>query len=94
MEDQHDQQLWQFAKKIAGFKQNLFTYLFVNIVLWIIWWFTHKSVTDDKWPWPLWATLIWGLFILLNYFEVYTGADQYSRTEQEYQKLKQKQEKS
>jgi hypothetical protein len=90
MDDQKDQRLWQIAKKRAAFKQNLFSYVFVNVVLWVIWWFTQKSPTGDRWPWPLWVTLIWGLFLVLNYFEAYTGGDKHSMAEEEYEKLKKK----
>jgi hypothetical protein len=35
-----DQILWMMAQKRARFKKHLFTYLIINIFLWIIWFLT------------------------------------------------------
>ncbi len=40
MEEQWDEELWQKAKKRAGFHRSLVSYFVVNIFLWFIWWFT------------------------------------------------------
>ena len=40
MEQQRDEQLWQTAKKRAGFQRSLVSYFVINGLLWFIWWFT------------------------------------------------------
>jgi cbb3-type cytochrome oxidase subunit 3 len=93
MNEQKDQRLWQIAKKRAGFKQNLITYVFVNIFLWGVWWLTGAKLEEnDNFPWPVWVTAIWGLVVVLNFFEAYRGGDKHSMAEEEYEKLKRKQD--
>jgi hypothetical protein len=89
--EQRDEQLWTIAKKRAGFKRHLITYVIINIFLWAIWYFSpHRDYYSGDFPWPLWTTLGWGVGLAFNYAGAYlfTKDDQ---TEKEYQKLKNKQ---
>src|SRR5688500_18175135 len=49
-----DPKLWRIAKKRAGFKAHLATYLTVNIFLWALWYLTAygKGLEYSIMPWP------------------------------------------
>jgi len=85
-----DEKLWKLAKKRAGFKKHLTTYILVNLFLWAIWWFTTESrgIYTGPVPWPAWSTLGWGLGLAFNYFDAYGPVDKQSAIEKEYEKLK------
>lgn len=88
--DTRDPHLWKQAKARAGFKMHLRTYLFVNVVLWLIW-LVIFLVFQEKWgtyPWPLWTTLGWGIGLISHYFSVYHGFNEKNLAEREYEKLK------
>ena len=82
MKEEKDAQLWQQAKARADFKIHLVTYIIINGMLWLIWFFTGGVHTH---PWPIWPTLGWGIGLLFNYLEVYKFRN---RVEKEYEKLK------
>lgn len=90
MEQHRDEALWQIAKRRAEFRKNLYSYLIINGMLWIIWWFTlGKNTGLTGWPWPAWVMLFWGVGILLQYVKAYHG-DKSDMAEREYEKLKRK----
>lgn len=92
MEPSNDDKLWRIAKKRAGFKKSLYSYLVVNAFLWAIWWFTTgRSNGFTHYPWPIWVMLGWGVGLGFQYFEAYNGSKA-DLTEQEYQKLKKEQD--
>jgi hypothetical protein len=41
--ENRDEQLWRIAKKRAGFKKHLATYIIINGFLWAVWFFTKGS---------------------------------------------------
>lgn len=84
-----DPNLWKIAKKRASFKKNLITYLIVNAFMWAIWYFTYGRNHNDNWPWPIWASLGWGIGLLFHFFGAYVYPDANS-TEREYERLKKK----
>ena len=93
MEDEKDKQLWQIAKRRAGFKRHLATYIIINGFLWAIWWVTqgHRDYDDGGMPWPIWSTLGWGVGLAFNYYSAYHD----NREEdimREYLKLKNREE--
>ena len=90
MEQQRDEQLWQIAKKRAGFQRSLVSYFVINGLLWFIWWFTvgRRGINRDM-PWPVWSMLGWGIGLLFQYLNAYGGAKQ-ELVEKEYKKLKNK----
>ena len=90
-QEDRDPRLWAIAKKRAGFKSHLATYLIVNAFLWALWFFTSGNDNDPGWPWPLWPTLGWGVAIVFNYFDSYVYPEANS-AEREYEKLKKQKE--
>jgi hypothetical protein len=87
---QRDEALWQLAKKRAGFKQHLATYVIINLFLWGIWWFTagQHHISTGPVAWPAWVTLGWGLGLAFSYMGAYGDGDMKSSTQKEYEKLK------
>jgi hypothetical protein len=86
-----DRMLWEIAKKRASFKTHLFTYIVVIGFLWALWAFTGREYPAGK-PWPLWATLGWGIGIIFHYMGAYVFPKENS-VEKEYEKLKNEQNK-
>lgn len=89
-----DERLWNMAKKRAAFKRNLYSYIVINVFLWLLWWFTsgrHDKDGDYGMPWPAWVTLGWGIGVAFNYFDAYHRSGS-NLEEREYDKLKRKNE--
>ena len=58
------------VKKRRDFRAHVFAFLVVNIVLWIAW--SINGITSHSWDlWPLWVTLLWGLGLTFNAWDVY-----------------------
>jgi hypothetical protein len=89
MEDK-DERLWRQAKKRVGFRNHLYTYLAVNIFLWVLWFFTDYRTGSYGLPWPTFCTLGWGVGLFFNFVGVYVKGDKYDAIEREYEKLKSK----
>jgi hypothetical protein len=87
-----DPELWRQARSRAKFKSHLFTYLWVNSLLWVIWALTdnysgwHSNGHHFNIPWPLWSTAFWGFGVLMNGIRVYSGFGA-SLSEREYERL-------
>ena len=82
-----DPQLWEIAKRRASFKYHLATYIVINLFLWAIWFFTGDAGDmRDKYPWPIWSTLGWGIGLLFHFFGAYVFPKENS-VEREYEKL-------
>ena len=86
-----DKELWEIAQKRASFKTHLMTYILINIFLWILWAITGAERNHSGVPWPLWATLGWGIGIISHYMGAYVYPKSNS-VEREYEKLKNKQQ--
>jgi hypothetical protein len=85
-----DPYLWKQAKARVAFKMHLRTYLIVNAGLWLIWALTSnflRSSGHEVFPWPLFATIGWGIGLASHYFAAYYGSNERNMVEQEYQKL-------
>ena len=88
MESEKDERLWRIARNRAAFKKNVYSYIIMNCFFWAIWWFTQGHASDyNGIPWPIWATLGWGLGLAMQYFKAYNG-DKDDLTQQEYERLK------
>lgn len=95
MESQYDPSLLKQAKARVGFRMHLRTYLFVNAGLWLIWAISafafRQSTNSLPFPWPLFATLGWGIGLVSHYLGVYRSGNQQSMVDEEYQKLAKRQ---
>lgn len=91
MEQEKDQRLWRLAQSRAAFKRNLYGFLIIIAFLWAIWWLTRGRYTGfTGTPWPIWVMLGWGIALGFQYFRAYNGSTT-DLTEQEYNKLKERQ---
>ena len=86
-EQRKDDILWQAARKRAGFKRSLLTYIIINIFLIGVW---FLSSGPDSYFWPVWPILGWGIGVAFQYANAYHGNKIFT-TEQEYEKLKNQQ---
>ena len=94
--ENRDEQLWRIAKKRAGFKKQLASYIIVNGFLWAMWYLTmgHSEISNmsfdgDRFPWPIWPTLGWGIGLAFSYYGAYHD-NRERDTMREYQKLKER----
>jgi hypothetical protein len=58
------------VKAKRDFHGHLFVYLVVNIGLWAIW-IIDGIANQWQFPWPIFATVFWGLFVLGQWNDVY-----------------------
>ena len=86
-ENGRDAELWQIAKRRAAFKISAFSYVSVNCMLIIIWYFTSGY---GSYFWPVWSLLGWGVGLATQYFHAYHGNNLFS-VQKEYEKLKNQQ---
>ncbi len=86
--EEKDKQIWQLAKKRAGFKRHLASYVLVNLFLLGVWYFT-ESENKYSYFWPKWVLLGWGIGLVINYLEAYQTTNIFS-AEKEYENLKRK----
>ena len=88
-----DPVLWETAQKRASFKVHFASYVIVNIFLWALWYFNGEHLSPGSmFPWPLWTTLGWGIGIAFHFMAAYVTPKN-NAVENEYQKLKNKQNK-
>lgn len=83
-----DELLWQIARRRAGFKRSFISYIVVNAFLIGVWYFSSGS---NSYFWPIWPMLGWGIGIVMQYAGAYHGHNMLT-AEQEYERLKQKQQ--
>lgn len=57
-------------KRKRKFAEDLFNYLAVNGVLWLIWLLTDPSY-DGGLPWPAWVSTIWGFLLAIEAWRAY-----------------------
>ena len=57
-------------KAKQAFKYSAFSYVAVNIFLWVIWAITKGHDTDFP-PWPLWVTVGWGFGLAFQAWNAY-----------------------
>ena len=53
----------QRLKKKRDFRSHLFVYIIVNTAFWVGW-IIDGAVNGWEFPWPLFPTVFWGLFVL------------------------------
>ncbi|PTB95722.1 hypothetical protein C9994_10530 [Marivirga lumbricoides] len=87
--DTNDRKLWEQAEAQVGFKRHAVTYLFVNIFLWGVWYFSSSNYSTG-FPWPAFASLGWGIGLVSHYLKVYVFREN-DAIQREYDQLKRKQ---
>jgi hypothetical protein len=88
---ERDPQLWRMAQDRARFKTHLFTYAWVKALLWTIWFLTARH--SNGIPWPVWATVFWGLSLIFQGFSTYGGYGKNQLSEREYERLMRQRER-
>jgi len=51
--EQKDLELWELAKKRAGFKSHLLTYLGMIPFFWLVWFLNGQHYGNSGFPWPV-----------------------------------------
>ena len=88
-----DPELWDLAKKRAGFKSHLATYLAMQPVFWIIWWLSGAETSGDlNLPWPVWPAFGWGIGVFFHFLGTYVFQSSNS-VQREYDKLEREQKR-
>jgi hypothetical protein len=82
-DNQKDMELWRTAKKRAGFKWGLLSYLLVNSMMIIIW-----VLGDRGHFWPAWCMFGWGIGLVFQYIDAYHRRRGIFSVDKEYEKLK------
>ena len=82
-----DPELWEIARKRAGFKSHILTYIIVIPFLWLVWFFTGQRDGSYSWPWPIWPTLGWGVGLFFHFLGAYVFHKD-NMVNREYEKLK------
>lgn len=88
--ENRDEKLWKLAEARVGFRRHLSTYLVVNVVVWLLWFFSGtggNSYGNFFLPWPTWMTFGWGIGIVLHFLGVYVN-NSINAVDREYEKLK------
>ncbi len=89
-----DPEIWEAAQERTDFKEHVTTFLLINLFMWAGWLITgidggFRDKDSSGIPWPLWATLSWGVGLAFHFASVYIFPQQGS-VEKEYEKLKSK----
>ena len=58
-------------EKKRDFRNHVFAYVVINIMLWCIW-IVAGFVDGWQFPWPVFATVVWGLFLLRHHRDTYS----------------------
>ncbi|WP_458453428.1 2TM domain-containing protein [Methanobrevibacter sp.] len=70
------------------FKRNLYSYIFVNIILAVI----NFIFTPEYW-WVLWVMFFWGIGVLINFLNAYVLFDKFDSEEYRERKIQEEMEK-
>lgn len=89
METSRNELLWRKAKRRAGFKRHLQSYILVNSGLWLIYAMTFLQPFGhhSNFPWPVWPMFGWGIGLVSHYLSAYGSIDERRSVEIEYEKL-------
>ncbi|MBA2610370.1 MAG: 2TM domain-containing protein [Bacteroidetes bacterium] len=89
IQTEKERMLWKEAKKRVGFRNHLITYLAINLLLWVMWYFTGRQMEDGL-PWPTFCTLGWGFGIFWHFMGSFVFNNKLSQVEKEFERLKAK----
>ncbi len=81
---------WKIAKRRVEFKRHLSTYLVINAMFWVLWYFSEGQHERSHFlPWPVWPMLGWGIGIVFSYLNAYVYTKE-NAIQKEYDKIKDK----
>lgn len=86
METEKEKELWKLAKKRVRFKRHLAIYLVMNLVFWLLWYFTDRHNESAGIPWPIFVTLGWGIGLMFSFLNAYVLSGKNS-IQKEYDRL-------
>ena len=66
-----DEKIYKEAEERIQFKQHFRTYVVINILIWIFWYFTRGVDGNYDGFWPIYPTLGWGFGLFMHYLNVY-----------------------
>ncbi len=84
--NEEDKKLYEKAEARVGFKMHFKTYLIINILIWILWYFFRARHGYYDGFWPIYPTIGWGFGLFSHFMGVYGNSD--NAVEREFQKLK------
>lgn len=87
-----DEKLYEEAEARVGFRKHFQFYIGINIVIWLMWYFTRAIDGNYDGYWPIYSTLGWGIGIVSHYISVYSTNS--SAIDREYEKLKKERDNS
>lgn len=61
------------VKAREDFRIHLLIYVLVNAMLWVIWYMGGANIES---PWPIYASLGWGIGLVAHWYTVYGTNDQ------------------
>ncbi|MFZ0565526.1 MAG: 2TM domain-containing protein [Chlamydiales bacterium] len=71
------------VRRLRNFYSNVTTFVFVNVLLLII-----NLIASPQNLWFYWVTLIWGIILLVQAFNIFTIRDKFLGDEWEKKKIK------
>ena len=98
MDELSEKEIYIEAKRKVKAKRNFYrhlgTYLVVNAVLFVIWLITDSDLGSAN-MWFLWPLGIWGVFVIVNFLQVFVFgtsiAQERAAVEKEVEKIKKEQ---
>ncbi len=88
MENARDEHLWRKAQSRVAFKRHAITYLLVNTVFWVMYFYARAQPWGARiHPWPIWPMIGWGIGLASHYFGAYGSSNEQRKVEAEYKKL-------
>lgn len=82
-EDEKVARVRERVRKIKNFYSSVLTFVWVNILLLVI-----NLVTNPHHLWFYWVTLIWGIVLAIQAFNLFTIRDRFLGTEWEEKKTR------
>ncbi len=79
-----EEELREEAKKRVEFKSHALTYVVINIGIWLLYLIINRPTSP---PWPVWATVGWGIGLAFHYLGVYHMSSLFS-VEKEMDKMR------
>ena len=90
--EREEEQIYKEAEARVSFRLHLKTYVAINILAWLFWYFLEVRQGRYDGFWPVYATLGWGFGVFAHYLNAYKSNR--SAIELEVEKIKREREKN